>query len=90
MQKQNAKSLKYHKIQLSKFGLPVTATGCTRNEVSHHEKNQAAMSYSSQLLTKQKHIQMWQLQYLLGIYEWMPNDAVQSSMSEKYWINVHS
>ena len=41
------------------------------------------MSYSSKFLTKQKQIQVWQLQYLSGIYEYMPNDAVQSSMSEQ-------
>ena len=28
------------------------------------------MSYSSQFLTKQKQIQVWQLQYLSGIYEY--------------------
>ena len=29
------------------------------------------MSYSSQFLTKQKQIQVWQLQYLSGIYEYI-------------------
>ena len=58
--------------------------------MSHHEWNQTAVSDSSQFLTKHMHIQVWQLQYLSGIYEWMPNDAVQSSMSEQYWRHVHS
>ena len=40
--------------------------------MSHHEKNQTSVSYSSQFLTKQKQIQVWQLQYLSAIYEWMP------------------
>ena len=37
--------------------------------MSHHELNQTAVSYSSQFLTKQKRIQVSQLQYLSGIYE---------------------
>ena len=37
--------------------------------MSHHEYNQTAVSYSSQFLTKQKQIQVWQWQYLSGIYE---------------------
>ena len=37
--------------------------------MSHHEQNQTAVSYSSQFLTKQKQIQVWQLQYLSEIYE---------------------
>ena len=32
--------------------------------MSHHEQNQTAVSYSIQFLTKQKQIQVWQLQYL--------------------------
>ena len=35
--------------------------------MSHDEKKQAAVSYSSQFLTKQKQIQVWQLQYLSGM-----------------------
>ena len=37
--------------------------------MSRREQNQTAMRYSSQFLTKQKQIQVWQLQYLSGIYE---------------------
>ena len=37
--------------------------------MSHDEYNQTADSYSSQFLTKQNQIQVWQLQYLSGIYE---------------------
>ena len=37
--------------------------------MSHHEYNQTAVSYCSQFVTKQKQIQVWKLQYLLGIYE---------------------
>ena len=35
--------------------------------MSHHEYNQTAVSYSSKFLTKQKQIQVWQLQYLIVI-----------------------
>ena len=37
--------------------------------MSHHELNQTAVSYSSQFSAMQKQIQVWQLQYLSGIYE---------------------
>ena len=52
--------------------------------ISHHELIQTAVSYSNEFLKKENHIQVWQWQYLSEIYEWMPNDAVQSSMSEQY------
>ena len=45
--------------------------------VSHNEKNQTAMSYCSQFRTKKKQIQVWQLLYMSGNYEWMPDDDVQ-------------
>ena len=34
------------------------------NGISHPEQNQTAMSYGSQLLTKQRQIHVWQLLYL--------------------------
>ena len=37
--------------------------------MSHHELTQTAVSYNSHFLTKQKQIQVWQLQCLSGIYE---------------------
>ena len=37
--------------------------------MSQHESNQTAVSYSSQFLTKQKQMQVWQLLYLSGINE---------------------
>ena len=58
--------------------------------MSHHEYNQTAVGYSSQFLTKQKQMQVWKLQYLSGICEYMPNDAVQGRMSEQYLRHVHS
>ena len=58
--------------------------------MSRHEQNQTAVSYRSRFLTKQKQIQAWQLLYLSGINEYMPNCAVQSSMSEQYKRHVHS
>ena len=47
--------------------------------MSHHVQSQTAVRYNSQFLTKQKQIQVWQLQNLSGFYELMPNDSVQSS-----------
>ena len=54
----------------------------------HYEHNQTAVSYSSQFLTKQS-------RYKCGgcsacHIPIMPDDAVQSSMSEQYWRHVYS
>ena len=57
--------------------------------MSHHEKNQTAVTYSSQFLTKQKQIELWQLQYLSGIFELMPKGEFRFSMSYQYWRPVH-
>ena len=58
--------------------------------MSHHEQNQTAVSYSNQFLTRQYQIQVWQLLYLSGISELMPDDVIQSSMSEQWWKHVYS
>ena len=57
--------------------------------LSHHKYKQTAVRYSSKFLTKQKLIQVRQLLYMSGFYEWISNDAIQSSMSEQYWRHVH-
>ena len=44
--------------------LEVHSSASVASWMSHHEYNQTAVNYSSQFLTKQKQIQVWQLQYL--------------------------
>ena len=49
--------------------------------MSHHEYNQTAVSYSSQFLTNQKLIQVWQLQFKVACPRNIGDMCIHSKMT---------